>query len=134
MKQAKPNATRVAVISELLARARDYEAALLFKLDEMRPGESDSNRGDEMDVARGLADADTVARLSAHRRMSIAAIEEAFERLKAGTYGICAECAVEISIARLKALPFATHCVDCQNERETRRREFNGQGALLGSQ
>jgi RNA polymerase-binding transcription factor len=118
------SATRVNMITEILNRARDQEAALLFRLDELRPIASDSNRGDEMDVARGFADADTIARLSAHRRMSIAAIDAAFERLKSGGYGICAECGIEISISRLKALPFAINCVDCQHEREAQRHEF----------
>ncbi len=126
MKDSNQTPTRVEMITELLNRARDQEAALMFRLDEMRTTETDINRGDEMDVARGFADADTVARLSAHRRMIIAAIDAAFERLKAGGYGICAECGVEISISRLKALPFAIHCVDCQHEREARRREFVG--------
>ncbi len=112
------------MITEILSRARDQEAALLFRLDEVRPVETDSNRGDEMDVARKMADADTMTRLIAHRRMSIAAIDTAFERLKSGGYGICAECGIEISISRLKALPFAINCVDCQHELEAERREF----------
>jgi DnaK suppressor protein len=135
MKDFKQNsATRVGMITEILNRARDQEAALLFKLDELRPTASDSNRGDEMDVARGFADADTIARLSAHRRMSIAAIDAAFERLQSGGYGICAECGIEISISRLKALPFAINCVDCQHEREAQRHEFSaGRRAVIES-
>ncbi len=116
------------MITHILSRARDQEAALLFRLDEIRPVEADSNRGDEMDVVRGMADANTVARLIAHRRMSIAAIDAAFERLKSGGYGICAECGIEISISRLKALPFAINCVDCQHEQEVERRELGAGG------
>lgn len=45
-------------------------------------------------------------------------IDEAIQRLEEGTYGICSECDETISEARLKALPFATVCRDCQAQRE----------------
>ena len=52
-------------------------------------------------------------------------IDEALRRLEAGTYGECAECGTEIPAARLKALPFAVLCVDCQEQEETRTAEEN---------
>ncbi len=45
-------------------------------------------------------------------------IDLALERLKEGTYGICEDCGEEISIGRLKALPFATRCTRCQERWE----------------
>jgi DnaK suppressor protein len=45
-------------------------------------------------------------------------IDEAIQRLSDGTYCICSECDEKISEARLKALPFATVCRDCQAQRE----------------
>jgi DnaK suppressor protein len=47
-------------------------------------------------------------------------IDEALHRLDDGTYGECAECGTEITGARLKALPFAVLCRDCQEQEETR--------------
>lgn len=47
-------------------------------------------------------------------------IDAALERLHAGRYGVCAGCGEAIPIARLRALPFATQCVNCQVEREGR--------------
>jgi DnaK suppressor protein len=41
-------------------------------------------------------------------------IETALRRLKSGRYGLCSECGAEISAARLRALPFAERCRDCQ--------------------
>lgn len=38
----------------------------------------------------------------------------ALERLEAGTYGICAECGDPINIERLKVMPMAKYCTDCQ--------------------
>ena len=45
-------------------------------------------------------------------------IDEAIQRLEEGTYGVCGDCDESISEARLKALPFATVCRDCQAQRE----------------
>ena len=39
-------------------------------------------------------------------------IDEAIRRLEEGTYGSCAQCSRDVSEARLKALPFATLCIE----------------------
>ena len=46
-------------------------------------------------------------------------IDQAITRLEAGTYGRCQECDAEIPPARLRALPFAALCRDCQEEAES---------------
>ena len=45
-------------------------------------------------------------------------IEEALHRLEDGTYGNCFECGDEIHERRLRALPFAVRCKDCEEARE----------------
>ena len=45
-------------------------------------------------------------------------IDEALLRLDEGTYGVCSECDESISEMRLKALPFASLCRDCQEQAE----------------
>jgi DnaK suppressor protein len=45
-------------------------------------------------------------------------INEALSRLDEGTYGLCFECGDEIAQARLRALPFAVRCKDCEEARE----------------
>ncbi len=49
-------------------------------------------------------------------------INEALSRLEEGHYGNCFECGDEIAEARLRALPFAVRCKDCEQARETGRR------------
>lgn len=41
-------------------------------------------------------------------------IEGALRRLQEGKYGECSDCGGEISAARLRAMPFAERCRDCQ--------------------
>jgi DnaK suppressor protein len=48
-------------------------------------------------------------------------IEAALTRLEEGTYGNCYECGEEIAERRLRALPFATRCKNCEEVRETER-------------
>ena len=45
-------------------------------------------------------------------------IDAALRRLEDGTYGDCFECGDQISEARLRALPFAVRCKDCEEARE----------------
>ena len=46
-------------------------------------------------------------------------VNEALRRHEEGTYGNCFECGDEIGEARLRALPFAVRCKDCEEARET---------------
>ena len=50
-------------------------------------------------------------------------IDQALQRVVAGTYGACAQCGAEITEARLKAVPFATLCRGCQEAQESRQAE-----------
>jgi DnaK suppressor protein len=45
-------------------------------------------------------------------------INDALLRLEQGDYGNCFECGDEIAQARLRALPFAVRCKDCEEARE----------------
>jgi DnaK suppressor protein len=48
-------------------------------------------------------------------------IDEALRRLEESTYGYCFECGEEISERRLRALPFAVRCKDCEEAREVKQ-------------
>lgn len=43
--------------------------------------------------------------------------ERALERIRTNCYGVCEGCETPIDKARLKALPRATHCLECQQAR-----------------
>ena len=45
-------------------------------------------------------------------------INDALIRLEQGNYGNCFECGEEIAEKRLRALPFAVRCKDCEEARE----------------
>jgi DnaK suppressor protein len=51
---------------------------------------------------------------------TLAEIDEALDRVKAGTFGLCEGCEEPIPKARLNAVPHARFCVDCQRKTERR--------------
>src|SRR5512140_2333959 len=48
------------------------------------------------------------------RQSEITQLAEAEQKLNAGTYGTCEDCGKEISEERLRAVPYAIRCVDCE--------------------
>jgi len=56
--------------------------------------------------------------MNEHETAELAAIDAALERLAQGLYGQCADCGVDIPIARLEAYPIALRCVSCQTTAE----------------
>ncbi len=83
--------------------------------DQQRRLESARDVGDQalMDLDRELG-----ISLMEMRNRKRQAIDEALTRLSEGTYGICAECGIEVSEKRLEAVPFAKLCVQCQSQQE----------------
>jgi len=65
---------------------------------------------------------------------TLSKIDEALARLEKGTFGFCTECGEEISERRLRALPFALRCKDCEEAREVaeqRERQASRRSSLF---
>jgi DnaK suppressor protein len=45
-------------------------------------------------------------------------IDEALKRIKASEYGMCMNCQDEMQQKRLEAVPWAKHCISCQEKME----------------
>ncbi len=43
-------------------------------------------------------------------------IKDALGQMKQGLYGVCTECKTKIPQARLRAIPYAIHCVRCASQ------------------
>lgn len=52
--------------------------------------------------------------LSESDRKILLLIEEALGRLDAGSYGTCIHCSQVVQEKRIEAVPWARHCLDCQ--------------------
>src|SRR5512137_829449 len=74
--------------------------------------------GDIYDQASSERDRELGPLLGDREREKLHAIDEALLRIREGEYGICEECEEEIPLGRLKAMPFARHCVRCKSDLE----------------
>ena len=68
---------------------------------------------DWSEQANQLEEVDTAEGLEQVRLVEAKEIRAALQRIEDGSYGICANCGVEIAPARLQALPTATLCISC---------------------
>jgi len=76
-----------------------------------------------------LAEDINLRQLSSHREMLLK-IDTAIRKLNEGTYGVCDECGDEISEERLRIMPFAIFCRDCQEEREMKEKLEKEEGTI----
>jgi DnaK suppressor protein len=76
---------------------------------------------DPMDAARGREEERVWLAVLDRGRGIQAQVDEALCRMAAGRYGLCAACGQPIPPARLRALPFAVRCLQCQERLEERR-------------
>jgi DnaK suppressor protein len=67
--------------------------------------------------------------LMGRRTQQMVQIQDALDRLAAGEYGYCQECNEFIGTARLRALPFAQRCRDCQSKAEQEARRASTRAA-----
>lgn len=74
--------------------------------------------GDIYDQASSERDRELGLLLGDREREKVHAIDEALLRIDEDEYGICEECEEEIPLGRLKAMPFARHCVKCKSDLE----------------
>lgn len=93
-----------------MTRVREYRSA--------QEADASPQPSDELDTARALADVETYASLIERAEDRLRAIDFAFNRLEQHRYGTCAQCGEEIPVERLKVVPFAAYCVDCQQEQD----------------
>ena len=56
--------------------------------------------------------------LSDGERTLLMQIDEAFARIKEGTFGVCTNCGNTIGEKRLQAVPWTPYCIDCQELQE----------------
>ena len=74
----------------------------------------DQNESSEVDIQEDIEFA-----LIQMKAETLNKIDVALRRLNEGAYGVCFECGAEIAERRLRALPFAVRCKDCEEAHET---------------
>ena len=100
---------------------QDLRAALLTERDRLRAGIAEGivapgpmTYGSQAAAASQVFEQQRDLALRDRNEQHLADVESALERLDGGTYGDCVRCGRPIAPARLDALPWAAHCIDCQ--------------------
>src|ERR671914_2444164 len=87
--------------AELYSRERDAEATQ-----------------DPADMAANAYTKELLVSMSANDRKLLELVDEALERIEAGEYGECIHCGEPVQDKRLEAVPWARHCLRCQDLQE----------------
>ena len=111
-KDAMTNLREVLIVRrDALRRALAGDLSLLKELREQ-------TSGDVVDFALDSAQDEISSQLAEVESRELANIESALEKMRDGSYGRCDGCATNIPVIRLQALPYATYCIQCQQELE----------------
>ena len=74
------------------------------------------------DMATDNYDREFSLGLASTGREALLLIDEALKRMKDGSFGKCLDCNKPINKKRLKALPYAQHCIKCQSKKEQQKK------------
>jgi DnaK suppressor protein len=129
--EALPKASRINGLKTILeSRRRDVVRELQEKIRAARSdGITDRDVLDDAESSELDIQDDIGFALIQLKMEMLNQIDGALRRLEEGKYGDCFECGGEIAEARLRALPFAARCRDCEERREAAatRERFVGQ-------
>ena len=75
---------------------------------------------DEVDLTSAELEQGMRMRLRNREALFLKKIDEALEKIQAGTFGSCECCEEEIELSRLEVRPTATLCINCKEEEEMR--------------
>ena len=81
-------------------------------------GEVSSHKMHMADIASDNAEESTSLDLLSSEGKLLKQIQDALKRIGGKTYGKCVNCGKELSIKRLKAVPYAELCLTCQEKEE----------------
>lgn len=104
-----------------LRQALEGDLSLLRELHQERTG-------DVLDAAADTVQDELNSQLIEAESRELAAINEAIARFDSGHFGNCEGCGKPIPLSRLRAIPYATDCIDCRRKAE---RQTSAGGAVL---
>jgi DnaK suppressor protein len=103
-------------------RLRDMRADIMKIVHNKQGTEMpDLEVGDEADAATLSAERELLFELSDNERQALDAIEAALRKIDQGRYGFCESCQKRIAVPRLRAIPHARYCIQCQARFESPR-------------
>jgi len=106
----------------LLAQKKEILDTLVSTNADFRAIVEEMDPKDFADVASDDIDRKMIEALGSQEIKRLRAIDAALSRINQGRYGLCMKCNKKIPAERLKAIPYAVLCIDCQKGEERRNR------------
>ena len=112
--------TRYSELKRMLEdRRRELQAEVQGKMRDVRSDDTKMTEVlDAVESAEADIQEDIEFALVQMKSETLNKVNDALTRLDQGTYGNCFECGEEIAEKRLRALPFAVRCKDCEEAKE----------------
>jgi DnaK suppressor protein len=112
--------TRYSELKRMLEdRRRELQAEVQGKMRDVRSDDTKMTEVlDAVESAEADIQEDIEFALVQMKSETLNKVNDALTRLDQGTYGNCFECGEEIAQKRLRALPFAVRCKDCEEAKE----------------
>lgn len=116
-----------------LARFRDLllakKSELLAQIGAKIPRLSESGPLAEDDQAQALHDQFVSLEVQQRCYRTLKDINAALDRLDTGDYGVCLSCGEPVNPKRLLAIPWAAHCIRCEETKVQDVEELDGRAA-----
>lgn len=106
----------------LIEKRAQIRGNINLELNDLKQSEG-HHLADMEDLASETLDESTAYHIIELEQLELSQIERALQLIEEGEYGKCEECQQPINLERLRALPFATLCVDCKKEAERKAQE-----------
>jgi RNA polymerase-binding protein DksA len=112
-------------LKEILLKQKERILKSIGYLEESTQKNARGNKSERAGVPTHLAElgTDTFEKdldfnLTSSETELLEMIDESLKRIEEKKYGICDGCGTQIPKQRLKAIPYARYCIDCQKKRE----------------
>jgi len=106
-------------LQEIKNRLKTMKQEIVARIQEKKTMDMpEAEVGDPIDQASQSLDKEILFEVSDNDYKMLDQIEATLRRMEKNLYGCCQSCGKTIPLKRLRALPFARYCVNCQSSNE----------------
>jgi RNA polymerase-binding transcription factor len=113
-------------LDAIKTRLETKRGELLQRIDEMTEPhehavdsiEAGGGPHDLEDIAGDMADMQNRQSIQANEQALLQDVEQALDRIRQGSYGVCVNCGKPVGEKRLEVLPWAARCIVCEGQLE----------------
>jgi DnaK suppressor protein len=105
-------------INEFKKKLLNLKMEIFSSLSNRKKTDVEKDIGDEIDDVVQTMEKEMMFDLSSNEKNILKDIENALKKIEKGNYGICELCGKKIEYKRLKHIPYARYCIECQKKQD----------------